>query len=390
MNALQNELETWPDSRWWQAEEYARIYENRFSHEQIDRAIGAVARAFDQKWAQAARPHPACFYLLSQGSVPLQFLVNLGNDLLSVEKSKGFAQIQRDLREPGNFESARLELSVASLLNECDHEIEFHPKLPNGRHSDIVARKAAQEVYFEVKIIREAQTTDALSAFTDWLMREVDSLIRSVGSPFAGKEYQIELVPELAEVLRAGLKADPEFVGTFSKSAWSSISESIRRGSLEFSIPRLGSFSFKPSQSPAHSTLSSHPLSSAMELRRILGVLADGAMEQLPGARPGIFVVRTAGGIEEDQCCHELMKLFHEKGDQASHVSAVILLPVFYSLPQRWSLFEGLAIENPLARFPASSLSAFQTLVEECALNQRNGEFRVRENADGVAGRTSS
>lgn len=370
MDELRRDLVSWRYDRWWLRDEYVRLYRERISQEQVERAIDAVAMAFDAKWAQSTNVHPVCFYLLTQGTVPLQFLVSLGQDLMAVQKCLGFRQVLNGLREPGNFDSARLELSLAALLCESGHEIEFHPTLANGKESDVVARFNDEEVFVEVKIVRESDVSEALNQFTTWMLSTVHDLSRSLGGRVAEMNYQIDLDPELADIFRAGFKGNPRYLCGYTEQTRAQIAEHMQRGNLDFCIPTLGSFAFRPKHMLQNSTVVHRPASPSVELRRIFQPLFHGAIRQLPPDRPGLFVFRTAGFLDEELTRSEVESFLREKADDALHVSGIVLLPVFYSLPSRWSPFKGFAVENPLARLPATSLQAFRTIAEECRLSQ--------------------
>jgi hypothetical protein len=374
LEVLRSELAKWWEDRWWLRDEYVRLYKERFSQERVNSAIGAVAMVFDEKWARSTDAHPACFNLLSQGSLPLQFLISLGQDLLAVRESLGFRKVLEDLREPRNFDSAKLELSIAALLSESGHEIEFHPKLTNGKESDVVARFNGEEVFFEVKIVRESEVTEALGEFTTWLGSTIDSLASSSGGRAAEMHYQIDLSSELADICRVGLKGNPRYFYDLAERTKTQIAEHMQRGSLDFCIPNMGSFTFRPKDVLPNSTIVHRPVSPSVEVCRILRPLFHGAIKQLPPDLPGLFVFRTAGFLEEELTRNEVEDFLREEAGEASHVSGIILLPVFYSLPSRWSPFKGFAVENPAACFPASSLHAFRTLVDACKL--RHGSSR--------------
>jgi hypothetical protein len=371
MDELRMELVEWRQKQWWLTDEYIRVYEGKIPQEQINSAIDAVARVFNKKWAMSVDAHPVCFFLLQQGTDPLHFLISLGRNILAVQKSEGFGRVQKDLRDPGSYASASLELSLGALLREAGQEIEFRPKLANGRESDIVARSNGQEVFFEVKILRASEVTEALSEFTMWLWRTVDDSARSLGGSIAEMHYEIDLDIGLADTFGAGLKADLRFVNGFAEKTGTQIVENMRRGNLDFFIQDLGSFAFRPKEMLPNSTIIHRPVSPSAELGRILRSRFHGAIEQIPQDHPGVLVFRTAGNLEEDQARSVIEGFLRDEAGGASHISGVIIFPTFYSLPSRWSPFEGFAIENPSAQFPASSLQAFRTIVEECRLSQR-------------------
>ena len=83
------------------------------------------------------------------------------------------------------------------------------------------------------------------------------------------------------------------------------------------------------------------------------------------------FVFRTAGEISPETSVPEIKRVLLESSEPSSHVSAVVVLPVTYSILERWSLFQGFAVENPSATVRASSLRAFEAFVRACEIEVR-------------------
>jgi hypothetical protein len=369
MTDWRNEVARWWEDRWWLADEYVRVYEERISPERVDQCISAVARVFDKNWVWATEAHPVYQYLLMKGLDPLEFLVSLGRNLLGLEGSVGFRRVLEDLRNPGNFSSAILELSLAALLREAGHEIGFRPCLANGKESDLVARLGGQEVFIEVKVLRESQSAQALGEFTTWLGVALGDAIRSAEDGIAELQYQIELDPELATALGAGPEVDSKVISGLIERTRNEVAENLQRGNHDFCIPHIGSFVIRPKNVLPNSSLSYRGVSPSFEIRRIMQSRLHEAIKQLPPEHPGVIVIRTAGVLDEGQSRLVIESFLKSVGSQGSHVSGVVFLPVFYFLPTRWSPFQGFAVVNPSARVPPSSLHAFRTIAEQCNLS---------------------
>jgi hypothetical protein len=363
----EDEAKWWKD-RWWVTEEYSNSYQEHISPEQVDRCVTAVTRVFHQRWLRTTKPHPACFWLLSQGLNPLQFLISLGQNLLATRDAAGFREIVKDLREPGNYESARLELSLGALLSETGHSVQFHPSLQNGKTSDLAVRTLDQEVFFEVKILRESQINDFLGEFTTWLGITIDEMVKLHDGDLKEMNSLVELEPRIADIFSSKVKNGPNFGRSFAERTKMEIAQHLTGGHRDFCIPEVGHFRFQPKDILPNSTITHLPVNSIVELGRILRNRLHGAIDQLPSNRPGIIVIRTAGEVEPALSYVEIQSLLGKSGDLAAHVSGVVVLPVTYSFPQRWSRFAGFAVQNPCAKMPLDSLLAFRTLAHECQL----------------------
>ena len=359
----------WADP-WWLEEQYAAIYHDAISSERVNTCVLAVARIFPASWLKTTRPHRAAYWLLSRGLDPLQFLISLGKDILATQSSPGFSELVRELRNPDNYESARLELSIAALLCEEDFGVRIHPRLHNGKSSDLATQCDEEEVYFEVKILRESDIDGLLCDFRDWLGSTVDELASQVGITFADKNYLIDLEPGMADFFAASSRANPQFYTAFAAETRENILRHLRNGDRDFHVSNVGTFSFRPKDTLEHTTISHHTVSAKVELNRILRGKLHGIAQQLPPDRPGVVVFRTPGNLDPSESHHAICEALESLGSEGAHVSAAIVLPVTYSFPQRWSRFYGFEVLNPKARTSASSLKAYRTLIAACGLSE--------------------
>jgi hypothetical protein len=293
-----------------------------------------------------------------KGTMALEFLYGLGEDLKHVAEAEGLESIIGRVRNPREFERALFELQVGAILRRKGHSITFDPPLPNGRRADILAEKDAVKVFFELKKLRPSQTDRAV----DWFVRELSFLISQLTGPGGRLEnchYQIHLGPELLTCLGNGDDMDKAVIAGTINALKAEIDERVNAGELSFEIQNVGVFSFDPNKGIVDSTIS-HPRGGASpELKRIIHSYLKDAHSQLHPGHPGIIMIQTPSELDESLTERIVKGLFSSLGDRASHVSALIFLPLMYSLPGPWALFNAFAVHNPAAPQAASRLEAF-------------------------------
>lgn len=374
MMPVPKESTRWWRECWWMEEQYSTVYGNSISPDQVNVCVLAVSRVFTEAWLKTTKPHRAAFWLVSQGLDPLQFLVSMGKDILVTQNVPGFSELVRNLRNPDNYESARLELSIAALLREEGYGVRLHPQLQNGKSSDIVTQFGDEEVYFEVKILRDSEIDEILSNFRDWLGRTVDELTvqSEAGITFADNNYLINLEPSLADFFAINGRANPQFHTAFAAEIKDKILSHLRNRDREFCVSNVGTFRFQPKDVLEHSTITHHPVSTKVELNRILRGRLHGIAQQLPPDRPGMVVFRTPGDLDPRASQRAIRELLAGLGPDGAHVSAAIILPVTYSFPQKWSRFNGFAVLNPRAKTSATSLKAYRSLIAACGVSEKS------------------
>lgn len=212
-------VDWWLD-KWWLGEEYARHYGGRVSPAIMNEAVLLVSKVFNGEWVKHSAGHPATGLVLGKGFIPLTFLYELGRDLDALGDARGMRALIKDLRNPSTFESARFEFQVAGLLARAGHAIEFRPKLPNGRESDLLARVDSQRSFVEVKRIGESYAERAVSQFSMELASAVMDCVAKEDSPVRGLKCLVELDPQLPQVF-TGPRTDEALIGGLvGKSAW--------------------------------------------------------------------------------------------------------------------------------------------------------------------------
>jgi hypothetical protein len=365
---LFDEVARWQADRWWRDEEYVQSYQLAVSPKFVDECVSAVLRVFNKKWVLSNLPHPAFFEVFSRGIMPLNAAIALGRNLLLVRNLPGFNHLARALRDPGNYESAKLELALAALYCDSGYEIALHPTTQKSKKADLLTRCACQEVLFEAKIVRESDESLALRAFTTHLATSLNRLLRSGSGEMQNMHYQVRLDDQIAKSYAKRMATEPRLFAELVSQTSASIQHYLDRNTAHFVIPRIGDFIVAPKEAIPDSRIIGPPIDSHHELGRLLGSRLRGAIRQLDHDRAGIVVFRTAGILEELPSNTIVEAFLREEGQRAAHVSAIIFLPVFYWLPTRWSPFNGFAVVNPFGRFPASSLHAFRTLVDQCSL----------------------
>lgn len=371
MRELIDKVKFWWQDPWWEAEQYSRAYKDRFSHETVAKYVAALSRIFDPSWAEGAIEHPAWNYLLMRGLNPLEWLISVGRNLILVEQSPGFRHIIDGLRQASSFDATLLELSLAAVLREAGHEIEFHPLLPNKKRSDVIARIHGQEVFFELKHLRESDLTLTVDGFAQWLGRTIDECLRSACGQIEEWGYQVRLDPGLADFFAAGEKQNEDFHEMLAHQVSTLIRESLLKGVYAFGIRRIGTFHFQSKANCPEASIVHDFASSIVELKRITRNRLHGALDQLPNDKPGIIVFRTAGALDAEEARQAMCALLGRAELETSHVSAVLIFPKVYKIVTPVSLFEPFAVENPIAAFPPESLFAYRTLISKCGVRRR-------------------
>jgi hypothetical protein len=362
------ELVGWRERRWWRECEYTDAFNGQFSPQEIESYIDATGRVFNDKWVLATQEHPIFYTLGMRGLMPLHQIVALGRDLLSVQSSAGYRSLRHDLRDADAFESARVELSIAAAMRDAGHGIAFRPKLETGRESDFIARVADEEVFFEIKILRQSMSSQMMSALSTQLGIDVDQMLRELGGCHADLHVEVVLDPELVELFGAGPEVDRAVLLGLLAKAKELLLQRLGQGKSDIDLPHLGRFKFRSKlELPySHTTFQGSRLTA--ELRRAMRPLLHDAVKQLPRNRPGIVVVRTEAAIDSGQASFIVESIFKSGSIETSHVSAVAFLPMYYALPTRWSTFSPFAVANPCADHEASQLRAFRSLVDACGL----------------------
>lgn len=290
--ATESQLFWWKD-RWWAEEEYTRLYPHMgITLAQVDANVNRVAQVFNEEWGKKGGLASIHGFLLMKGTMALEFLYGLGEDLNHVAEAEGLESIIGRVRNPREFERALFELQVGAILRRKGHSITFDPLLPNGRRADILAEKDAVKVFFELKKLRRSQTDRAV----DWFVRELSFLISQLTGPGGRLEnchYQIRLGPELLMCLGNGDDMDKAVIAGTINALKAEIDERVNAGEVSFEIQNVGVFSFDPNKGIVDSTLS-HPRGGASpELKRIIHSYLKDAYSQLHPGRPGIIMIQT-------------------------------------------------------------------------------------------------
>lgn len=361
----QNEL--WRE-KWWLSDEYTRVYGERVTPEKMDQAIVRVAEVFDSAWAAKTPRHPAYYWILPTGLMPLQFLYGLGRDLLEVGASLRLPSVVKDLRDPFSFESARFELEIAAYLRTCGHLIEFRPALSNGKSSDVLATFGEERVYIEIKSLQESQIQLALNDLTRSIAFAVSDLTRETSiDPIRGKGYSIELDGSLSNLFGNGIDVDRRIIEVIKNQILNEIQSRAASGaSLDFDLPsvarvRIGGV-------PEGSFVNCPRAPSVAELKRIVNGRIQEAIQQLHTDYPGIVIFKTAGGLELEITEVILQGLISHFGPAAKHLSAVIFFPEYFGLLTAWARFHPFVVSNTNAAAPVAGLKAYEHLKQLLAV----------------------
>lgn len=352
----------WCANKWWLKEEYAMVWMERITASEMECYVDEIARVFNETWCRTTKPHPAQYWLGSQGLMPMQWLCSVGHDLASIRDSRGYGAVVHDLRDPGKFESARLGLAVAAALATAGHAVAFEPSVDGGKRADVLSTYANEKVFIEIKVLRESESSGAMSYFATILGMSIREVIQALGGELAKLNSIIELSPELE--FGAGPDVDKAVIHGLVESVGVQVSEKLREGERAFTLAHIGSFRFGSPIEIPQSTLSYRSSNATEELTRVMRSCIYKGVGQLSRACPGLIIVRTQGELSSSQTMTILGGYLKGLGKGASHLSAVIFLPMYYSLPSRWSLFEPFAVRNTAATVAPESLRAFSAIAD--------------------------
>lgn len=353
------ELEYWAKERWWLSEEYERVCAHHsITHQEVDDRFDRVMEVFSPEWQHTTPPHPVLYVLLTKGLLPLQFLFSLGGNLRSAAECLRFKHVVQDLRLPDTYESARLELQIASYLKDKGHGIEFRPPLNSGKQSDFVAARSEQKAFFEIKRMQPSRQQRAMDA----LGQEVGLAASDLGTDprypqLTGKWFRIEIDPYVAELLSGEPEADRVTIRTVVTSIVNEISTRAEK-EQEFELPSLANVTVVPERTESGANW---PASSCQnELKRFLRAHLQKAIGQLPPEHPGLVVAQMPGQLDK-VLTTRIIKSWLRECD-ATHVTAIVFLPVYNPMPMTWALFNPFAVVNDQARSQADQVQAFVDL----------------------------
>ena len=202
---------------------------------------------------------------------------------------------------------------------------------------------------------RRQQAMDALGREVGFIVSDIESDSRY--PHLAGKLFYVELDPSVADLLSGEFDSDSSTI----RSIVTNIHREIvnRAGTQKiFEIPLLAKVDVVTERTKSGVNW---PMASCQEeLKRFLRAHLQNAIKQLDPDYPGVIVVQMPGALNEELTTRIIIGWLKESS--ATHVSAVLFLPVYNSIPMTWALFKPFAVVNDEAKFPAPDLQVFRDL----------------------------
>jgi hypothetical protein len=127
-----------------------------------------------------------------------------------------------------------------------------------------------EEIFFEVKVLREAQINEILDDSTERRGFLIDEFLRQDSGMLVGFRWRAQLEPDIADTFSAKSKGDPDYGEHLAESSLRQAAEHLRLKDYEFCIPEVGHFIFWPPGTPGDSSISHFPVRPAIELARVL------------------------------------------------------------------------------------------------------------------------
>lgn len=303
----------WHGERWWHEDRYRCELRDSPTLDGIDRAIERVAQLFDERWVASSEGHPAICTLWMRGTMPLEFLYELGSDLLVLKDAKRLPSILHDLKQASHYSGVRFELEIAALLRRSGFDVEFRPPAYGGRFVDLVARRGAEESFFELKLQQLGKIEVAADILREQLMFVTSDVISRHFAEPDSPRCAVELFPEALAMLSGNDTADRLAIGSYVRIVRDEI---LRRMNdalpIEILIPAVASVRIG-SPSDQYSGIRSPLLPPELELKRIMRGSLKEATDQLAGLCPAIMIIKTASVLAPGTACLMMTEWFNRE-----------------------------------------------------------------------------
>lgn len=351
-----------PQDKWWRTDSCMRILNSSLPGDFVDSVMLRLHQVFDPDWCGRREAHPVRFYLHARGTIPFAYLFELACDLSYVSECLRFPSLVDDLRKAALFSSSRLELQIAAGLVRSGQLVDFRPPLASGRRADLLSHDSSHDLFIEVKETTQSVPQASLQTLNFSLITALSDLQRTEPwKSFADMGFQVEVSDTTLGLLGAGGDVDEATISGVTRAVVAEVKERFAKCQppFEFDVDQYARVRIAPG---AQCTLGGPPYAPEVELKRILQKHFKAPIWQLSLTKPGILVIRSCSVLDDFMTRTTLSPLLAKWGQQASHLSAVLFLPVFTSFPVHWSMFRAFAVVNPAARFPADELPAYRSL----------------------------
>jgi hypothetical protein len=362
-------VENWHSDKWWREAEYAHLLNPEMPFELIDLAMNEVATVFNEAWFAGGNwNHPAMHSLAARGLSPLQYLVDLGRDLLQVSGCPRLPTVKDELRQASHFASARVLLMVGAALSRDGHLVEFGPELPSGKRPDILAESAGQRVFIEVKNLAESEAHAAYDMLSFALMDAISDLQFSPPwSKFSDCGFDIDITEQTVALLGAGVEVDQATIRVVVNSVIIGITQHFAQSEPPFEFS-AGGYAQVRIAKDTRGSLSSPIIAPETELKRILQKHFKRPPEQLHPSEPGILLIKSQAVLDPAMARDIVEPLLAARGNSARQLCAAVFLPLSSNMTVPWSMFPPFAVFNPNAIIHPAELSTFQTLAKAFGL----------------------
>ena len=319
----------WGDVPWWEDPEWSA--QRDYAPSSVRAAVDVLRRHFDRAWWQhlftEPEPNLVAAQLMGKGTMALDFIVQFGGELLSLESAPGVQRKIADLKGRKS-KSAVLELEIAAGFAQAGMDVSFPLEGQATPTPDILVKSSSDpDVAVECKWLEPEKWelwASELARGALHLPPDADSRKMTV---------QITLNPRLSEIRTDDESFNEAIQVAINERIHAAIAAAIRDAPglpFEFDIPGLGSGRLGHVGDGEYSEIIGVEISAVGQLRRLLANGFSRAVGQLPRNLAGIVVVQCEH-LPEPQFARLVFDTVTTlRRHELDHVHALVVLPVRY------------------------------------------------------------
>jgi hypothetical protein len=140
--------------KWWLKDKY--LQQTTFSPKDVEKGFDAIIKIFDEKWfknltEESIISHQVSKSLERRDLLSLEFLANLGLDILEIKSLPKGKNLINKLKHAENYWGAYFEVSIIAMIKRHGYSVELEPLTQNRRRCEARINKGKEIIYLECK-----------------------------------------------------------------------------------------------------------------------------------------------------------------------------------------------------------------------------------------------
>lgn len=304
--------------------------------------------------------HPLFNLFLAEGLFPLQYLTNLGSNLLTIKETGllGRDLIKR-LKNSNEYLGAHFELEFISHLIRKRYSLKRHPYYGRSRRCDLTVSRGLEILFIELKKLQLSHTNELVLYISNLIFSNIikDPFIRSAS---------VKLSLELSKDLRINTKCNKVLTKwqIIAKQIKDHIKEKIQHKTWgHYIIPDLAEYDLYPREKNnlgISGSFKGLPLLQEAEINKIFRNAVKEALKQLPFKEPGILIVNTPLPLDLNTVREFALSKFEKNRQRYQYLSAIVFVYISFSerIKYKFSL-----LENPYTIYNISSSTILKDIL---------------------------